>query len=320
MDCRICGNTEGNRLIQVREMMVGLRELFDYLECAACGTLQIAQVPADLGRYYGSGYYSYAAPKLRQNVLHSFLRQHRARHYLGQPDLLGRLLARKQRRSFFDYMRRAGAGLDTPVLDVGTGNGALLGEMFKHGFRNLTGVDPFIAGDIIYNPWFRVYKRDILAESGQYGVVMMNHSFEHMDRPQEILAKARTLLRPGGTLLVRVPLAGGYSYRKYGKDWVGIDAPRHLYLYTQGSFTALAARAGLRVREVVYDGDSSEFWASEQYQRDIPLLDPRSWIIAPEKSIFSRDQVRAWQLESERLNAAGDGAWAGFYLEPEQPS
>ncbi len=37
MTCRICGNGDGNRTFEAREMMFGTREAFGYLECARCG-------------------------------------------------------------------------------------------------------------------------------------------------------------------------------------------------------------------------------------------------------------------------------------------
>ena len=56
--CPICGVEDIPRIHHAREMMFGTRERFDYRECPACGTLQIAAVPADLERHYPSGYYT----------------------------------------------------------------------------------------------------------------------------------------------------------------------------------------------------------------------------------------------------------------------
>jgi hypothetical protein len=57
--CRICGNSEGNTTIVVREMMFGSRDPFDYLVCAVCGCIQIAEVPKNLSDYYPSDARSY---------------------------------------------------------------------------------------------------------------------------------------------------------------------------------------------------------------------------------------------------------------------
>jgi hypothetical protein len=52
--CRICGNERDNRLHRAREMFMGTRDPFTYVECAACGTLQISEAP-DLRPYYPGG-------------------------------------------------------------------------------------------------------------------------------------------------------------------------------------------------------------------------------------------------------------------------
>ena len=56
--CRVCGNQTGNKLHHAREMLMGRRDPFVYVECGACGTLQIRDVP-DLRPYYGANYYSF---------------------------------------------------------------------------------------------------------------------------------------------------------------------------------------------------------------------------------------------------------------------
>ncbi|MGH2855114.1 MAG: hypothetical protein ACRDLF_13090, partial [Solirubrobacteraceae bacterium] len=56
--CAICANAAGNRVFGAREMMFGLRERFEYLECGECGCLQLLDVPEDLARFYPESYYS----------------------------------------------------------------------------------------------------------------------------------------------------------------------------------------------------------------------------------------------------------------------
>jgi hypothetical protein len=55
--CRIC-NSDGLDLpIELREAMFGTGETFQYERCSNCGCLQIAEPPADIGRYYPACYY-----------------------------------------------------------------------------------------------------------------------------------------------------------------------------------------------------------------------------------------------------------------------
>ncbi len=57
--CRICFEPDP-QVVELREMLFGTRERFDYLHCRACGALQIRDVPGDLGRHYPPEYYDAA--------------------------------------------------------------------------------------------------------------------------------------------------------------------------------------------------------------------------------------------------------------------
>ncbi|MEA2676323.1 MAG: hypothetical protein QOJ81_464, partial [Chloroflexota bacterium] len=121
-------------------MMFGSREPFTYNECAACGSLSIAEVPANLGDYYPPTYYSFAIehrPRVgylpRRLAVFAFLNMPRA--------LADRLPADA---SMWRAMNRASVSYGTRVLDVGCGNGALLVALQRCGFTDLAGVDPFI--------------------------------------------------------------------------------------------------------------------------------------------------------------------------------
>ena len=59
MVCRICGSKDLNDAIHVKEMMIPTYEVFNYVECRNCHCLQIEEIPSDLERYYGPGYYSF---------------------------------------------------------------------------------------------------------------------------------------------------------------------------------------------------------------------------------------------------------------------
>src|ERR1700676_3435079 len=60
MICQICSNAHGNRSFQAKEMMFGLRDTFEYFECGSCQCVQLAEIPADLSRYYPSNYYAFS--------------------------------------------------------------------------------------------------------------------------------------------------------------------------------------------------------------------------------------------------------------------
>jgi hypothetical protein len=159
-----------------------------------------------------------------------------------------------------------------------------------------------------------VLKRTLDGMSGTYRFIILNHSMEHMDDQHASMGHIRRLLDDEGIALVRIPIAGGHAWRTYGADWVQLDAPRHLFLHTAKSMDILARGAGLAVDEVDYDGTAFQFWGSEQYRRDIPLRDERSYQVNPKRSVFTPEQIKQYGRLAAELNAKGDADQASFYL------
>lgn len=314
LSCRICRCKEDHPRFTVREMMFGLRETFDYFQCLECGCLQIVRPPADLSKYYPDNYYSFIeSPK--NSAIKSFFKKRWASHILRKPNAVGRLVQKRYGvPAVFEWLARAGVGFDQPILDVGCGGGQFLQSLHSFGFRNLVGADPYVAHDIHYDNGVRVWKRTMDEIEGSYRFIILNHSIEHMNDQHAAVSNIHRLLDEGCLALLRLPIAGGYAWKTYGTDWVQLDAPRHLYLHTRKSMDILAREAGLAVEEVVYDGTAFQFWGSEQYRRDIPLLDERSYGVNPDRSGFSAEQLERYNRLATELNGKGEADQACFYL------
>jgi SAM-dependent methyltransferase len=295
-------------------MMFGTRDSFVYFVCDACGCVQIRGIPADLGRYYPAGYYSLGAPR-REGRLKRLLQRRRAAHRLERPNVIGGLMTlRFGVPPAVEYLERGGIRRGHAVLDIGCGSGELLLAMRSYGFQSLTGIDPFLGRDIDYGNGVRVLKQTIEDHRGRYDFIMLHHVFEHMERPLDVLGHVRRLLNDGGAVLIRIPLASSEAFETYGADWVQLDAPRHLHLHTRASFERLAEASGFDVVDVVYDSTAFQFWGSEQYRRDVPLFDARSYRVNPAASLFDPAQIAAFEERARRLNEQSRGDQACFYL------
>jgi SAM-dependent methyltransferase len=296
-------------------MMFGTHDPFTYLACAACGCLELLNRPADLSRYYPPNYYSTSNGRIGL-WLRYWLSPSMSRYWLGRGSLVGYLLCRgRQRPPILEFLRRRGVRKGSQLLDVGSGVGHLLFFLRQLGFRRLVGVDPFIEADLAFPGRISVVKGRLSQVAGSFDYVVMNHSFEHMDAPLEVLKQARSLLAPDGQLIISTPIASSFAWREYGANWVQLDPPRHLFIHTVKSIEILARQAGLRVAEVVYDSYGFQFWGSEQYRAGIPLADTRSYALAPKESMFNPEQLAQFERRSAELNAAADGDSASFYLE-----
>jgi SAM-dependent methyltransferase len=327
-DCRICGNQTANTRHVARELHLGLGDEFNYFECGGCGCLQIESIPRDLSKYYPNYYYSYqpAQPTLdfsrprfggyKQRLVLKLLNN----YYFGKKNALGRWLARRSSlsRDFPLWVRQQRLDLrlspDSKILDVGCGKGRVLLDLRALGFKQLAGIDPFLDADVCYDNGVKVYRRSVDQLDGQFDFIMLNHSFEHMPDQLPTLEKLRAVLKPNRYLMIRIPVVDSDQWRRYGLNWVGLDAPRHFYLHTRKSMERLARQAGFSVAEVGYDADGFSDWASEQYAAGVSLIDPRSYGVDPGASMFKPADIDRFAARAAELNARGEADCAVFYL------
>ena len=108
-----------------------------------------------------------------------------------------------------------------PVLDVGAGDGTLVGAFRRHG-REAIGVDPYAplqparARRRVRGDGRRLVRGDLLA-------------LARAPAPAGPGAAARgRARRPGGVLVVAVPNATSLQARLFGDRWLALDLPRHL--------------------------------------------------------------------------------------------
>ncbi len=298
-----------------REMMFGLRDTFEYIRCATCGALSLVRSPDDLGRYYPPDYYSFDTTvlKLRRSPVMSAKRARAAVLLRVPPSIRARLIAATRAPTLFGWLGGLGLTPGSRIVDVGSGNGILLASFAREGFTRLLGIDPYLDDDATLGP-IKLRKLTIDELAGRWDLLMFNHSLEHVPDPAATLQRARARLAPGGAILVRIPLADGCAARHYGENWVGIDAPRHTLVPTHETMKILARRTGLRIKRVFYDTHAMHFWGSEQYLRDIPLLDDRSHCVDPAKSIFRATDIAHWEAKCQTLNQEGGADAAGFLL------
>ena len=131
-------------------------------------------------------------------------------------------------------------GPDDVVVDFGCGGGYLVAGLTA---RRRIGVE--------VNPAARaeaealgVEVHETLASlpDGIADVVISNHALEHTLRPLDELAEIRRVLRPGGRLVLWLPLDDWRTQRR-----VSADTSHHLYTWTPLLLGNLLGEAGLRV-------------------------------------------------------------------------
>lgn len=326
--CRVCGSTDPRERFEIREMMFGSRAVYPYGLCPSCGSLVIEAIPDDLGRHYPTDYYAFRPGTSVEDV------GRRKRWATGI--LVDRGVFRKRQRRLLVRTARAILGpvppdltgvqllvktahlgsRDDPILDVGSGvHPDRLVVLRNLGFGRLLGVDPFVERDGRH-VGVPVRKAAIEDVEGSYRLIMFHHSLEHVPDPRATLARARALLDPEGRVQVRTPVMGTGLWRRYGIDWVEIDAPRHLAVFSFDGMRTLAAAAGFSVEKIGWESAEWEFIASEQYRLDIPLHGATSQLDDPSLGRFDAAALEGFRADAKRLNADGDGGRASFWLRP----
>lgn len=309
--CRICGGRDTGEVYEAREMMHGLRTRFHYAQCADCGCLWLTDPPPDFSPYYSNGYYSFGAVGggVKRRV-EWYLQGVRDATYFGGGGLLGRFLAKHFEDGALVWLSKLGVPRDAKILDVGCGSGRLLRKMAALGFGNLLGVDPFLPKETSNGgvKIRRAYLEDVKDEA--YDLVMFQHSLEHLADPAGTLRSAGRILASSGKCLVRLPVVGE-AWERYGINWVQLDPPRHMWIATEKAMTLVAEFAGLKVEKTEYDSTPFQFWASELYQRDVPLSKTLPYNINVRLRVR---QMREFREKAESLNRAGRGDQAMFLL------
>lgn len=305
--CKICLNTQNNIPFTGREMMFGTRDEFTYAKCSVCDCLQIIEIPDNLEKYYPPNYYSYRLRKFNVfTLIANALFRTSIRIQLEKVFPVYVLSLKHKKYHQYNKLWLRQVNKASSILDVGCGRGDLLELLHLYGFKNLTGIDPFIDKDTVCANDVKIYKQDIYEVNEQYDFVMLHHSLEHMPDPHRVFSQLAKMITDDGRILIRIPVVDGYAWRKYQMDWFQVDAPRHLFLYTEKSIRILAETYGLILDSIQYDSTYAQFTISEQYSRNIPLCETTKQTIRKQKYMLKR--------YAKKLNLRNDGDQACFIL------
>ena len=152
--------------------------------------------------------------------------------------------------TYAKYLPRIAARLPdrNGALDIGTGDGAFLEQLQRHGFTGVVGVEPSAAPVAAAKPEIRSLIRhaafrgsDFKSES--FALVTCFQTIEHVYEPLALCQTAFGLLRPGGALFVVC-----HNRRSLSARALGVKSPifdvEHLQLFSPESVRALVRRAG----------------------------------------------------------------------------
>jgi len=310
MNCVVCNNDISlNDKIIVKEMMYGTKEEFEYYLCNYCNALQIKTIPNNISKYY-ENYYTQKKGYTTISNLRRILWNIRSNLALSGFYPIIEFLSFN---SILHWAKIAEINKNSRILDVGCGNGDVLFEFKKHGFKNLYGIDPNLA-DINLKD-IKLHKNDIISYHTDEGfdLIMFNHSFEHIYEQHKTLDRALNLLNDTGSIMIRIPIINK-AFETYKEDWVQIDAPRHFVIHSIKSIKLLCEKNRLEIYNYFFDSTAFQFLGSEQFKKGISSYANRSYKTSINGSIFSEKDIKNYEKKAKYYNQNGLGDQAAFFI------
>ncbi|RYY41340.1 MAG: class I SAM-dependent methyltransferase [Chitinophagaceae bacterium] len=233
--CPVCDSRSIGPVLTATDYTVS-REEFSIWECAACQLRFTQDVPdvLHIGPYYKSDDY--------------------ISHSNTSKGLINQLYQRVRRTTLRQKVRlvNKATGRSTGcALDVGCGTGAFLNALRAAGW-NVKGVEPDDDARKLAVAQFNLDVEEAGAlfslPTGSYDLITLWHVLEHVHDLQGYLAQLKSLLAPGGKLVIAVPNYTSGDAATYGRYWAAYDVPRHLYHFAPASVKILVQRHGMKVQ------------------------------------------------------------------------
>jgi SAM-dependent methyltransferase len=138
-----------------------------------------------------------------------------------------------------------------PILDVGSGEGALLEALMARG-RVAVGLEQGQQAQRAQTDVRAVEVVDFDERVGEWAAVVFWHSLEHLREPRAAVNRACALLAPGGRLIIAVPNVSSWQARWFGDRWLALDLPRHLVHLSAEALVDGVRDCGMTVDRVSY--------------------------------------------------------------------
>jgi 2-polyprenyl-3-methyl-5-hydroxy-6-metoxy-1,4-benzoquinol methylase len=151
-----------------------------------------------------------------------------------------------------------GLGKDARIIDVGCGDGFHLNLLKKFGQPSwqLEGVDPSDRaveagtrkGLKIHHGIVQDLVEDFVLPQASYDLAFMIATIEHVDDPSAVLTTVRSLLKPGGKVIIVTDNTDTLDFQLFKtRHWGGYHFPRHWNLFNPNTIRALAQKTLMEV-------------------------------------------------------------------------
>lgn len=140
---------------------------------------------------------------------------------------------------------------DAKIFEVGYGSGHWLYNMASLGYKNLHGYDidgnP-MSGGKLQAAGVTIHKDAFTGggvQEGAFDCIRLEHVFEHLLKPVEVLEVLGRMLKPDGFLVMTFPCKDSISRMLSSRHWGPLEPPVHIYHHTPKSARLMLRKANL---------------------------------------------------------------------------
>jgi SAM-dependent methyltransferase len=260
---------------------IGVGEDFEYrtspdtflaVHCRRCGLVYLNPRPAitELDRIYPADYHAFEFSAERYGFVYKVRRKLEARRML-------------------DCCR--GLEKNARIIDVGCGDGfhlSLLRDFGQKSWR-LEGIEPNDrAVEMGRRNGLKIYKgivQNLDLPQSSYDLAFMIATIEHVDDPTAVLRAVRSLLKPGGRLVIVTDNTDTLDFQlSQTRHWGGYHFPRHWNLFNAATIEAIARKTNLEIETLT------------------TIISPVNWVYSIRNALVDR-QAPQWLIDQFSLNS-----------------
>lgn len=287
--CPVCGSESRTLLYSnLKDHLFGVSGLWSMFRCSQCrcGYLSPRFSIDNISQAYNS-YYTHATPKDTLNlhpvgwkkVWLKLRNGYFASQYGWQfplkssygrfviPFLPGRQIKCGNMARYLSMPK-----LNARLLDIGCGAGVFL-RFAAHGGWLAEGLEPDENAAKAARSCGLTIQVGGLPETNYdenyFDAVTLNHVIEHLHDPIKGMQEVFRILCPGGLAVVSTPNLDSLTHKIYGRNWRGLEPPRHLVLFNGQSLQDMCERVGFEVQGLMPASPTARYylWASEAIKR-----------------------------------------------------
>jgi 2-polyprenyl-3-methyl-5-hydroxy-6-metoxy-1,4-benzoquinol methylase len=226
--CTLCGTTDSKIYQQLNDRFTG--DSFQLHLCNNCGLIYLnpRPTPDEINRYYPTGYEPHHTANTSTDQWHK-KRMHQIQlHYVET--------------------KRPQKGT---LLDIGCATGDFLKEA-KDNEWYVQGIEMIpeaaqVARNQYNLPILTGAVESIPLPVNKFDVITLWDVVEHLTQPAEVFNRCFQALKPDGWLIFAIPNLSSFDRFLFGNSWVGWEAPRHYYFFTEQTLSQMMHKTGFKL-------------------------------------------------------------------------